>query len=52
VRHRDVYRPRHTNVLPVIGAVLLGLIEVLVTRPMHDLAPMAPLPWTLMSSVE
>lgn len=32
----------HTDVLPAIGAVLVDLIEVLVTRPMHDLATMAP----------
>ena len=32
----------HTDVLPAIGAVLVDLIEALVTRPMHDLATMAP----------
>lgn len=32
----------HTDVLPDIGAVLVDLIEALVTRPMHDLATMAP----------
>jgi hypothetical protein len=32
----------HTDVLPTIGAVLVDLIEALVTRPMHDLATMAP----------
>lgn len=31
----------HTDVLPAIGAVLVDLIEALVTRPMHDLATMA-----------
>jgi hypothetical protein len=29
---------RHTDVLPAIGAVLVDLIEALVTRPLHDLA--------------
>jgi hypothetical protein len=28
----------HTDVLPAICAVLVDLIEALVTRPMHDLA--------------
>ncbi len=28
----------HTDVLPAIGAVLVDLIEALVTRPLHDLA--------------
>lgn len=31
----------HTDVLPVIGAVLVDLIEALVARPLHDLATMA-----------
>ena len=34
-------RTGHTDVLPAIGAVLVDLIESLVTRPMHDLATMA-----------
>lgn len=32
----------HADVLPVIGAVLVDLIEALITRPIHDLATMAP----------
>lgn len=28
----------HTDVLPAIGAVLVDLIEALITGPMHDLA--------------
>lgn len=32
----------HTDVLPDIAAVLVDLIEALVTRPMHDLATMSP----------
>ena len=28
----------HTDVLPAIGAMLVHLIEALVTRPLHDLA--------------
>lgn len=32
----------HTDVLPAIGAVLVDLIEALVTRPLHDLATMEP----------
>lgn len=27
----------HTDVLPVIGTVLVDLIEVLITQPAHDL---------------
>ena len=32
----------HTDVLPDIGAVLIDLIDRLVTQPLHDLATMAP----------
>lgn len=32
----------HTDVLPAIGAVVVHLIEALVTRPLHDLATMEP----------
>lgn len=28
----------HTDVLPVIGTVLVDLIEALITQPVHDLA--------------
>ena len=31
----------HTDVLPAIGAVLVNLIEALVTSPLRDLATMA-----------
>lgn len=32
----------HTDVLPVIGAVLVDLIEVLTTGPIHDLVTVGP----------
>jgi hypothetical protein len=32
----------HTDVLAAVGAVLVDLIEALITRPMHDLATMEP----------
>ena len=32
----------HTDVLPDIGAVLIDLIDRLVTQPLHDLATMEP----------
>lgn len=31
----------HTEAMPVIGAVLVDLIEALVARPLNDLATMA-----------
>lgn len=32
----------NTDVLPIIGAVLVDLIEALITGPMHDLATSGP----------